>query len=128
MISDKVRKELYENYGIKKISQNKVADSYSDMYYDFNTNISNYLAIPVATKFEYELVVEDYFMEMLLKLIDTSKYEDGRKTLRDMLDHIKYQYNKENKEKQLQKEHPELAEIMRDYNVTKALIIQNKYK
>lgn len=128
MISDKVRKELYENYGIKKISQNKVADSYSDMYYDVNTNISKYLAIPVATKFEYELVVEDYFMEMLLKLIDTSKYEDGRKTLRDMLDHIKYQYNKENKEKQLQKEHPELAEIMRDYNVTKALIIQNKYK
>lgn len=126
-MDEKNLKLLRDSFGILKIEKSYTKSSYDDFQYTMDYNFSKNIAIPIATTYNYEILAESYFVETLLKMIQNSKYGSDT-SLSDMYDELQKQYHKEKQELKLQREHPELAEIMRDYNVTKALILQEKYK
>jgi len=127
-------KKIKEVFDIDLVETKKLPRKYdySYIYKDFNSAYDPYNQIPVKYDEVHILAVPDNFLRVLIDLIDyydnthrIGSY-DSIPSLTYLYDYLEDTYLEKNKTAQLHREHPELAEIMRDYNAMKALVSKSK--
>lgn len=110
----------------KKINKSKV--DYET--YDISTTFSpvSMVGISYNTETVYELTVSEHFVYLLIKLLKHDLFRNNEPSIVHLYGYMRETWDKEEETKKLHAEYPELEEIMRDYNVTKNLIIKNHKK
>lgn len=127
-ISNDVRSILLNIFGIDNIKYRHHTFSVYD------TPVAGYQNYMQDVQFEsmpvYEATIDERFLDTLIRAIDyDSKHNNGFSEPKgppiDVLyDYLMYNYNREKNEKYLQDKYPELAEIAKEYEIMKALILK----
>lgn len=136
---DKEIYDMLDAFGIKlnRIVEKPIYENIGDAYYtkDITSYDVNYYSEPV-----FEVELNKKFIYMLLdyytsiKKTNTnnyyynSSYDYVVPNATDFINYVNNRIKCEEKEKELQEKHPELREIIRDYEVTKALIVNDNKK
>ena len=127
---------ILESFGIdvKRVTRR---ESYTAADINYISPTSTY----IATRYSEPIVeaqLDEKFVHMLIDYYKCQqhysynvRYDYNYINLSDprlFIDYVNYRIKKEENEKKLQDKYPELREIMRDYEVTKALIVNENKK
>ena len=118
---------LSREFGIRDLEEIREPERYDYTYVSFSSMNSSRKYTTVNTS--YRITVEKEFMYALLNSISHNDRNPNNTRIDGPKLDILYNYlydtvNKEKREKKLQEQHPELAEIMKEYEVMKALLLQ----
>lgn len=134
-------RDVFDSFGIR-LNRIEQRESYSmpEMYtiggYDYTNSTMAYrysepvFQVELGRDFVYMLIDYYKFVTERTRLInrDPNLAEYLRPSGREFITYVSYLLEQEKKEKELQEKYPELKEIMRDYEVTKALIVNDDKK
>lgn len=131
-MSDEEIKQLRKAFGITEISLEQ-----EKYYVDYDIDWTA-LSSPTATKTmtetrpRYKISVDEHFMYLLLDFMKFKKrydqYDQHYPPIEELHLFFKNRYEKWYTEEILQEKYPELREIMRDYEVTKRMIMDTNKK
>jgi len=114
--------KLSRTFGIYDIEEIRKPQTY-----DYNFVDDTFSSLASHKKYatihsSYRITVEKEFIASLLKASIDNDIKNGP----SLYEHYKDVIRAESREKELQKKYPELAEIMKDYEIMKALILQKE--
>lgn len=104
-------------------------ESYGNMFMD--NYFSDFNQRPIMTKQYYSVTIDSGFLRDLIKAanhdrsVNFGSVEKYGRPIDVLYDYLKQSYNEKKREKELHDKYPELDEIMKDYEVMKALIVKN---
>jgi hypothetical protein len=112
--------KLSRTFGIYDIEEIRNPHAYDYNFVEFSSIAPHkkYATIDIS----YRITVEKEFIASLLKANIDNDIKNGP----SLYEHYKDVIRAESREKELQKKYPELAEIMKDYEIMKALILQKE--
>jgi hypothetical protein len=112
--------KLSRTFGIYDIEEIRKHHTYDYNFVEFSSIAPHkqYATIDIS----YRITVEKEFIASLLKASIDNDIKNGP----SLYEHYKDVIRAESREKELQKKYPELAEIMKDYEIMKALILQKE--
>lgn len=117
--------KLSRIFGIYDIEEIRKPQTYDYNFIDdtFSSLASHRKYMTIHTS--YRITVEKEFIGAMLDAIIPDDITNGP-PFAMLYDHFKCVYNAELKQKELHKKYPELEEIMKDYEIMKALILQKE--
>lgn len=117
--------KLSRTFGIYDIEEIRKPQTYDYNFLDnaFPSIASHKRYMTIDTS--YRITVEKEFFGALLDASNEDDLTDGP-SFGMLYNHFRRIYNAELKQKELHKKYPELVEIMKDYEIMKALILQKE--